>query len=67
MSPGLRQDIACLRRDDAGGALWWHWVWSGPTRDAPGELEPLCPADEIETAAERITRVLALLVQETDA
>jgi hypothetical protein len=57
LCPGLRQTVA-LRPHE--GALWWQWVWSGPARDAPPELEPLCPAVEIERAAERIAVVLAL-------
>ncbi|GAA3219985.1 hypothetical protein [Actinocorallia longicatena] len=58
MNPGLRQEVTC--QPDAAGVPWWFWVWQGPTRDAPGELEPLCPAANLEWAAERITRVLAM-------
>ncbi|MWA00081.1 hypothetical protein F8568_006765 [Actinomadura sp. LD22] len=57
MHPGLRQEVLCHRRD---GALWWLWVWTGPTRQSPPELEPLCPAAETDKAAERIARVLAV-------
>jgi hypothetical protein len=59
MSPGLRQEIRC-HPHGADGALWWHWVWSGPTRKAEPELEPLCPLWETEHAADRVGRVLAL-------
>ncbi|WP_146779003.1 hypothetical protein [Actinomadura craniellae] len=59
LHPGLRQEVAC-RPADEDGSLWWHWVWSGPTRDAPDELEPLRPADELTAVADKITAVLAL-------
>lgn len=56
--PGLRQEVQCAERP--GGALWWHWVWwDGPAGSGP-DLEPLCPAGEIQTAAERITAVLTV-------
>lgn len=42
------------------GALWLHWVWSGPTRDAPAEYEPMVPADDVEEAARRIVNVLRI-------
>ena len=58
MSPGLRQTVTC-QPDDAG-RLAWFWVWSGPTRDAPSELEYLCPAEHLDQAADRIARVLCL-------
>ncbi|MCO5971140.1 hypothetical protein [Actinoallomurus soli] len=58
MSPGLRQAVAC-RPDEDGRLLWW-WVWSGPTRDAPSEYEPLGPAADVEAAADRIVSVLRL-------
>ena len=45
MIPGLRHAVVC-RADDAGALLWW-WVWSGSTRDAPPEYQPLGPAAEI--------------------
>ncbi|GAB3958035.1 hypothetical protein GCM10029978_001980 [Actinoallomurus acanthiterrae] len=59
MSPGLRQSVVC-QRDGDSGRLAWFWVWSGPTRDAPSELEYLCPAEYVEQAANRITHVLRL-------
>jgi hypothetical protein len=37
MSPGLRQTVVCQPDDD--GRLSWFWVWSGPTPEAPVELE----------------------------
>ncbi|CNF62292.1 Uncharacterised protein [Mycobacterium tuberculosis] len=56
--PGLRQEVRCAERP--GGALWWFWVWwDGPAGSGP-DLEPLCPAGETETAAERIAAVLAV-------
>ncbi|MEO3829916.1 hypothetical protein [Actinomadura sp. B10D3] len=55
--PGLGQEVVCRRRD---GVLWWLWVWSGPTRTSPPELEPLCPVADAAVAVERITRVLAV-------
>ncbi|GAA0287127.1 hypothetical protein GCM10009527_098120 [Actinomadura nitritigenes] len=58
MSPGLRQELQCGRRAD--GVLWWFWVWSGPTRQSPPDLEPLCPIGDAETAAARVDKVLAV-------
>jgi hypothetical protein len=60
MSPGLRQQVACLRRDDGRSRWWWFWTWPGPTADSPPDLEPLCPAEDIGTAAQAIARVLAV-------
>jgi hypothetical protein len=65
MSPGLRQEVICRPRSDS--ALWWHWVWSGPDRNSPPEYEPLCPIEDVETAAARITRVLAVPFAESGA
>lgn len=59
MSPGLRQEVRCSPHGPEG-ALWWHWVWSGPTRTSEPELEPLCPLWDTEHAADRIRFVLAL-------
>jgi hypothetical protein len=59
MSRGLIQPVVCGPRE-GDQELWWFWVWSGPTRDAPPEYEALCPAAEIDTAAEKIARVLAV-------
>ena len=56
-APGLRQEVLCRPRE---GVLWWLWVWSGPTRTSPPDLEPLCPVTEVATAADRIARVLAV-------
>jgi hypothetical protein len=58
MSPGLRQTVVCQR--DGKGRLAWFWVWSGPTREAPSELQYLGPAEHIGQAADRIARVLRL-------
>ena len=41
-------------------AVYWHWVWSGPTPDAPPELEPMVPAGDVDEAARRIVNVLRL-------
>jgi hypothetical protein len=59
MSPGLRQSVLC-QPDGEPGRLAWFWVWSGPTREAPPELEYLCPAEDFDQAANRITHVLRL-------
>src|SRR5690242_15010039 len=56
MNPGLRQEIVCQR--DASDELWWFWAWAGATRGAPPELEPLCQAEKVMAAAERIAHVL---------
>ncbi|GAA4638830.1 hypothetical protein GCM10023196_098110 [Actinoallomurus vinaceus] len=40
------------------GAWWWHWQWSGPSRDAPPEYEPMVPVDDVEEAARRLANVL---------
>jgi hypothetical protein len=54
----------------AGQDLWW-WVWAAPKlaeRGAPTpapEYEPLCPADDIEQAARRITTVLGVREDDT--
>ncbi|GLW65537.1 hypothetical protein Arub01_37810 [Actinomadura rubrobrunea] len=60
MSPGLRQEVRCLRNARDGGRLWWYWAWAGPTRQSPADLEPLCPAADAEIAADRIAKVLAV-------
>lgn len=56
ISPGLRQTITC--QADETGQLSWFWAWSGPTPDAPPELEYLGPAGYIGETADRIARVL---------
>jgi hypothetical protein len=58
ISPGLRQTVVC--RPDKAGQLSWFWAWSGPTPDAPPELEYLGPAGYIGKTADRITNVLRL-------
>ncbi|MFC5752177.1 hypothetical protein [Actinomadura rugatobispora] len=64
LSPRLQQEVVCR---PLGGSLWWLWAWSGAERNSPAELEPLCPVSEVETAAERIARVLAVpFVEGTD-
>lgn len=58
MSPGLSQIVAVETHDD--GVSWFYWCWSGPTRDVPFELEPMCAVRDVDTAVARIVRVLAL-------
>jgi hypothetical protein len=63
MNPGLTQDVMLRRAPDGG--LMWCWVWE-PRRSAecgaaipsPPDVEPLCPADDIDEAARRIAAVL---------
>jgi hypothetical protein len=57
--PSLNQEVTCRRRHPSG-PWWWHWVWSGPDRHSPKELEPLGPAAGIEHAADLIARVVAI-------
>jgi hypothetical protein len=64
LSPRLQQEVVCR---PLGGSLWWLWAWSGVERNSPADLEPLCPAWQVETAAERISHVLAVpFEEETD-
>jgi hypothetical protein len=56
--PGLRQEVRCAQHAD--GALWWYWVWWDADRRAQSELEPLCPLDRTQTAADRIAAVVAV-------
>jgi hypothetical protein len=51
----MRQPL--VLREHRGG-LWWHWQWSGPTRDARPEYEPMVPANDVDEAARRIANVL---------
>jgi hypothetical protein len=56
LSPGLRQVVQC--RTDEMGDPGWYWVWN-----SPGQLptyEWFAPAAEIEAAAAKIARVLAV-------
>jgi hypothetical protein len=55
MNPGLSQYVAIA---PDGGSLHWYWCWTGPTRDAPLETEYMCPAEEIDRAADLVARVL---------
>ncbi|MCW2948225.1 MAG: hypothetical protein JWR24_4942 [Actinoallomurus sp.] len=57
LNPGMKQSIALGDRD---GVLWWHWVWSGVTRDAPPEYEAMCPADDLDEVARQLANVLAV-------
>jgi hypothetical protein len=56
MDHGLCQIVVLSTRADH--SLHWFWQWSGATRDAPPEYEYLCPAEDIDEAAERIYTVL---------
>ncbi|WP_345440195.1 hypothetical protein [Actinoallomurus vinaceus] len=53
----MKQALALREYQDD---LYWHWVWPGPTRDAPPELEPMVPADDVDEAARRVVTVLRL-------
>ncbi|WP_242908737.1 hypothetical protein [Actinomadura terrae] len=55
--PALWQEVRVGRRADGG--LWWFWVWPGGYGELP-ELEPLCPVEEGERAADRLAVVLAV-------
>jgi hypothetical protein len=59
LNPGLRQTVMCGA--DGDGRLLWFWQWSGPTRESPPEYEPLCAAEDISQAAEKIARVLRVV------
>lgn len=62
MNPGLRQDVMLQQAPDGG--LVWCWVWEPQRPDKhgaavpPPDIEPLCPADDIDEAARRIAAVL---------
>jgi hypothetical protein len=58
LHPGLSQEVALSVHEDR--TFHWYWAWSGPTRDAPRELEYMLPAADIAEAAARIARVLAV-------
>jgi hypothetical protein len=51
----MTQAIVVRKHQDA---LWWWWVWSGPTRDAPPEYEPMVPVEDVDEAARRLANVL---------
>jgi hypothetical protein len=62
LSPGLTQHVLIRDYEDRG--LTWCWIWPGldsgergaPTPEA--EVEPMCPAADIEQAAAKIANVL---------
>lgn len=64
MSPGLGQRV--LIRDEEGRGLTWCWEWPGMRPAERGaatpepEVEPMCPAENIDQAANRITNVVRL-------
>lgn len=55
LHPGLEQRVTVWER---AGELWWCWLWTGPTRDAPPEVEPMVPVGYVDEAARRILNVL---------
>jgi hypothetical protein len=57
LNPGMKQSIAL---GDHDGALFWFWVWTGVTRDAPPEYEPMVPAEDLDEVARRLANVLAV-------
>ncbi|MCO6010090.1 hypothetical protein NE236_34500 [Actinoallomurus purpureus] len=57
-NPGdTRMTQPIVVREHQGG-LWYHWQWSGPTRDAPPEYEPMVPVEDVDEAARRLGNVL---------
>jgi hypothetical protein len=58
LNPGLSQDVALATHDDH--TLHWYWCWTGPTRDAPLEMEYMCTAEDIDQAATKISGVLRI-------
>jgi hypothetical protein len=68
MTPGLSQGI--LIRNYEGRGLTWCWIWPAlrpaergvPT--PPPEVEPICPAPDIQFAADRIANVVRLHSEE---
>jgi hypothetical protein len=68
MSPGMGQQIVLEERPERG--LCWSWVWPAwrpaergtPTPEP--EIEPICPADDIDFAAARIANVVRLREKE---
>ncbi|GAA4630071.1 hypothetical protein GCM10023196_053920 [Actinoallomurus vinaceus] len=60
-NPGdTRMTQPLVVREHQGGP-WWHWQWSGPTRDGPPEHEPMVPVGDVEEAARRISNVLSVI------
>lgn len=55
LHPGLTQRIVV--REDEGG-LWWCWLWPGPERGGPPDVEPMVPVEDGGEAARRIAVVL---------
>lgn len=64
MSPGMAQEVLLLDRPKLG--LSWWWVWPGMDSgergapEPPSQIEALCPAGDIEFAADRIVKVVRL-------
>jgi hypothetical protein len=62
MSPGMTQDVRIL--DTEGRGLGWYWIWPGlrpgerGVPDPQPDIEFMCAADDIEFAAERISKVV---------
>ena len=62
------QQVLITNYEDRG--LTWCWIWPALRPALPGmptpepEVEPMCPAEDIEAAANRITNVVCLGVAE---
>jgi hypothetical protein len=63
---GAGGQTVSLCQTDEGLTWYWHWHWPalpsaerGVSTPSP-ELDPMCPAGDIETAARRIASVLRL-------
>jgi hypothetical protein len=57
-NPGSRRMTQPIVVREHQSAWWWHWQWSGPTRDAPPEHEPMVPVEDVGEAARRLANVL---------
>lgn len=55
----MKQALVLAEHD---GGLWWHWCWTDAGSNVPPELEPMCPADDVDEAARRIANVLSVRV-----
>lgn len=64
LSPGLGQEVRLLELEDLGWT--WCWVWPGMRPgergepEPPPEIKPMCPAGDVEFAADRICKVVRL-------
>lgn len=53
----LWQEVVCA--PDSLGAPWWFWVWAGEERSGPQDVEPMCPAADLDQAVKKIGKVLS--------